>query len=141
MNMRVKSILLLCCFILAGILTTFSIGFAADQESNPIKNDYYKDSATYQKTWLSNAQNGNHINIYVENRSDSETAVQAELYLPDSDGTYVKADLLPGQHQVWSLENENGIQGEFKVRVTEPDGRQMYIHVAAKQYNQDMPKL
>lgn len=139
--MRVKSILLLCCLTLTFILTAFSIGFAADQESKPIKNDYYRDAATYQKTWLSNAKDGNHINVYVENLSDSETTVQAELYLPNSDGTYVKTDLAPGQHQLWSLGNENGIQGEYKLSVAEPNGRQMYIHVAAKQYNRDTPEL
>lgn len=132
--MSKRLILLICCLTAAVSLGGFNIGFAADQEFSPMHNDYYKDSATYKKTWSFQAKDGDHINIYLENLSDSETTVHAKLYLPDSNGLYMEADLPPGQHQLWIIGNKKGAQGVSEMVVTEPDGRQMYVHLNVRQY-------
>lgn len=109
---------------------------AQNQDTYPIRNVDYKGADSYQKTWVADAKDGNHLNVYVENASDSDTPVSVELHPPGS-GNYYVAVLQPGKNQVWNLGSEEGIEGKYELIVSEDSGNRMHVHVNARQYGQD----
>lgn len=106
----------------------------------PIRNVDYKGASSYQKTWSADAKDGKHLNVYVENVSDSNTPVSVELHPPGS-GNYYVTVLQPGKNQIWNLGNEKGIGGRYELIISESDGSQMHVRVNVRQYGRDQRSL
>lgn len=137
---RLLSVILALVIVLALAVAGVLHGQGQSKDVYPIRNVDYKGASSYQKTWNADAKDGNHLNVSVENVSDSNTPVSVELHSPGS-ANYLVAFLQPGKNQIWNLGNAKGFTGKYELVISESDGSQMHVHVNARQYGRGQQSL